>query len=119
MSPSPQPATAALWPKKLPPKRLRIVVPLEANHCHSRLRVKEHKRGCVAANPHRDPLLGRFLVVRYELSASFSAAALKKCFNPSVPGACHAKVDSVKRCGVIQPMILLVPTAWSALDNLD
>ena len=72
-----------------------------------------------AADPHCDALLRRPLVVGCELAPALGVASLELPLDVSVTMTRHAEVDRVELARKIEPVLLLIPCAGAAFDNLD
>jgi len=100
-------------------KCVGIVFALKPDHRRASLRVEQHERTRMLAEPHRYALLALRFVISREAPARFSAPVLKHPFDAFVAGAGHAKVSRVNCPGNIEAVILLVPEPRSALGDLD
>lgn len=74
----------------------------EANDRGAGLRMEQHERRGITADPHGDPLLRRFLVVSGELAAALSAAVLKQPLDVSMTVSRYAEVERVEFAGTIE-----------------
>ena len=118
-------ATKARWAPasfhqqdELPLKAVGVFLALEADDRRPWLRVEQHERAGVPANPLGNALL-RLLVAQAGEILTIAAAFLEDALDALVAPSSHSEVDRVDAVRNVEPMILLVPMAGATFDDFD